>query len=76
MGNIVELIERKEKVWTRYNRFRLYMKDYNIQEKELANILEKPLSYIESLKHGKEFSNSDVRKICLALNISSEYFTC
>ena len=61
---------------TPYTKFKALMQEQNIRQKELALLLNKTVTSINQNLNGTggDFSMCEVRKICLAYNISCDTF--
>ena len=59
-----------------YTKFKALMQEKNIRQKELAVLLNKTITSVNQNLNGTggDFSMSEVRKICLAYNISCDAF--
>jgi transcriptional regulator with XRE-family HTH domain len=59
-----------------YTKFKALMQEQNIKQKELAVLLNKTITAVNQNLNGTggDFSMSEVRKICLAYNISCDTF--
>ena len=59
-----------------YTKFKALMQEQNIKQKELAVLINKTVTSVNQNLNGTggDFSMSEVRKICLAYNISCDLF--
>ena len=72
-GKLKRQVERRH---VPYSKFKAYMDENNIRQEELAMLLGKTTSSVNQNLNGTggDFSMREVRKICLAYNISSDMY--
>ena len=72
-GKIMNNVKRRH---VPYTKFKALMQEQNIRQKELAVLLNKTITSVNQNLNGTggDFSMSEVRKICLAYNISCDAF--
>ncbi len=72
-GKINKRVKRRH---TPYTKFKAYMQEHNIKQKDLAKLLNKSTPSVNQNLNGTggDFSLSEVRTMCLTYGISSDAF--